>query len=900
MPYRFDRMNERAQCIDLRTGKWMPYTPTLARTNSCCWDNKPLTGEAHDLYYVNDLEYSDDWDYDNPTAYVPKKDERFAPMLGGPKIINGMLRSYGRTEKENNQLNFELDRIIDTKDREWNNPFRFRCFPLGLLPDLMRLAVTNHPALTDNFLKRLYEATTMYRNLFMYDGDITTTKEMEEYRFVQNILRYRARGLQYGYDDYIRKAYGEKSVCPYDLLNEDEKRPKPINADAVEFVVHQLESFILLSLLDEISCKVRNSAIELNYFLKNFRVNVPEYNEHQDYIFPTTEEATASLMTVDHYCLEFHKAVENLTNDLQNVSAPMDFMDPKNDEAALSLVEKTVSHTRALRTGIQAVNNALNGGFECGRYYMFVGPTGGGKSTTLKNMLREIVRNNDDFTPTIPGYKPVVLFISLENTDTEDLISRFETAGGDKRVLKGISSLEIRDKIRDALTKDNQGYDPNKIGVEFVNPNANVINKATINANYINALIEKKKNCESKEIVCVIIDYIAHMSPNTPGRTKDTWQELSMISEEIKSVAVRQNVVMITAAQVNRAGIELANTLGSKEIKKGLAQLGNNNIAGSVNMTHFCDVVIQIAPVEFKNETCGYLNEKFMIWKITKNRGGQSGMTFCIPFSKHYVADNDTNVHIETLPLQFAEDINTFNTCLTLDQLTELMDNQNSYLYKGVVTTADKIKQNEAKRNDNKKSFDKTAKTIGNLTKKKEEQKPLPEVDSDGNFRFNDTKPETKPKVLKTIIQFIHKKEEPVTEETNKNNTVAVEDNKEAKKLTIIDDYEVWKETHKEERPLMIRRPITMIEKPHYNSPVRMIKDMCPIDPYFLRKNAKLKKRVRKNNIKKESEEAKGISNNSIVKKGLQQVIRFVSKVKGDAIEGIKNINNTTNNSVIV
>ena len=56
------------------------------------------------------------------------------------------------------------------------------------------------------------------------------------------------------------------------------------------------------------------------------------------------------------------------------------------------MYNRAIDGSTKLKTGIQAINRSLNGGFENDRCYIYLGLPGEGKSSTLLNLTLQIKR----------------------------------------------------------------------------------------------------------------------------------------------------------------------------------------------------------------------------------------------------------------------------------------------------------------------------------------------------------------------------------------------------------------------------------------------------------------------------------------------------------------------------
>ena len=135
------------------------------------------------------------------------------------------------------------------------------------------------------------------------------------------------------------------------------------------------------------------------------------------------------------------------------------------------------------------------------------------------------------------------------------------------------------------------------------------------NIEFIVNEIKKFKKMYSLDFV--VIDYLGLMST---GLKVSREEDLGIISRELKNIAKREDVIMITAAQANRKTMEQAN-------------VGLENIGYSDQIAHNADFVGYIKR--------GKIIDKILDVKILKNREGPSNvdMKFFVDFATNLIKD---------------------------------------------------------------------------------------------------------------------------------------------------------------------------------------------------------------------------------------------------------------------
>jgi len=287
---------------------------------------------------------------------------------------------------------------------------------------------------------------------------------------------------------------------------------------------------------------------------------------------------------------------------------------------------KLTSPSNKLKTGIKLLNKALSskdGGFESRRFYLFLGVSGGFKSGFLITVALHIIKYNKGFKTKSPEKRPVVLYLTQENSVTETLQRIYLMKTG--RELENEKCVERVFKELKAI-----GFypsdDPNDIGLE-------IIYKAnrSISTDDIYDIIEELED-EGKEVICVIHDYIKRI--RSAEHNTDVRIELGDISNEFCSLAIEKDIPVISAAQFNRNAIKTIDAaIESGRMDKGKL-LNVSDIGESLLMVDNSDFV-GILYQEYKKE--GKEDKKYLTFKVGKKRGGEIE----VPYFAHPFEDDN-------------------------------------------------------------------------------------------------------------------------------------------------------------------------------------------------------------------------------------------------------------------
>lgn len=290
---------------------------------------------------------------------------------------------------------------------------------------------------------------------------------------------------------------------------------------------------------------------------------------------------------------EFKRNLSGLLTEIRKVEnlEQSDTMFSLMDEMFDSVVSKTVkklqSSSNQLRTNIRWLNECLNGGFEAGRIYMFLGLSGGFKSGTLLNMAFNIKQANLRYKTKDPLKRPALLYITQENS-VEETVDRLFSLAVSEDTTDRMKNYKVQDAIkllrnkgRLKITRDNNI----DIIIEY-HP------AGTIDTSDVRAEIENLEE-EGIEIVCLVHDYLKKIRSVTAAG--DLRLELGYIVDELKVIGVDKQIPVLVANQLNRDAsktidsalecnkTDLARFIGAANVSEAWTTIENSDWVALVN-----------------------------------------------------------------------------------------------------------------------------------------------------------------------------------------------------------------------------------------------------------------------------------------------------------------------------
>lgn len=213
-------------------------------------------------------------------------------------------------------------------------------------------------------------------------------------------------------------------------------------------------------------------------------------------------------------------------------------------------------------------NKWSSGGLDHKTLTCYIGGTNVGKSITLCNDAAYFVRSGKN-----------VLFVTCEMA--KEKVTRRISANLFNMTLEEYDVLvESKEKVKKKLNNfyNMNGFPPGKLRIkEMPTGQCTVLD--------IERYIKEVEESLKYKVDVVIIDYINIMSNYRQPNSENTYLKIKTLSEDLRGLAVKYDVLMITASQINRSGLD-----GS--------DINLTDVSESMGLTHTCDNVIGIIQTE--------------------------------------------------------------------------------------------------------------------------------------------------------------------------------------------------------------------------------------------------------------------------------------------------------------
>ena len=279
---------------------------------------------------------------------------------------------------------------------------------------------------------------------------------------------------------------------------------------------------------------------------------------------------------IENWIRDYNEAVRATKTRYQNNI--LDFNDPNLKEKVSDVLYRLGNTSSIIITGIQMLNEMLSPGFRPGKLYVFMGVTGGYKSAMLLTAALDAVKyNSKTYKPRKEGYKPYVVYLSMENSKDESFERTYNMeVAPDDPVDHDAGWIVEQLKSAKIAYNDDIGlliwYESNK----------------SIDTNELRKIIDEL-DAQGKEVILLSFDYIKRIRP--VAKSSSTKEELNNITNELRAIAQDYLIPIVTAQQMNRAAlaaINMAKRNGETDLIKyvGLENVGDAwEVAENADMT---------------------------------------------------------------------------------------------------------------------------------------------------------------------------------------------------------------------------------------------------------------------------------------------------------------------------
>ena len=390
------------------------------------------------------------------------------------------------------------------------------------------------------------------------------------------------------------------------------------------------------------------------------------YTQYSDFAIANETEKFKILKDVQKQIVDVNRKIkENVC--VSSVSESLSLSNDEQFEATVAhMYNRAIDGSTKLKTGIQAINRSLNGGFENDRCYIYLGLPGEGKSSTLLNLTLQIKGNNKDIVTKDPTKRPTILFLTMENTLNETLERVFSILVSDD----DISEFGGHKEIMQLLRQNGLGVsNDSPIDIEF-----RYVPSNSVDTDYLYTIYDEM-SANGQEVVCLVQDYIKRIRPRDfKLMGGDMRIALGAVVDEFKEFAVAKHIPVITASQLNRDAAKIIDE-GRKSSEADLVRkVGRANIGESTLITENADSAFILVPED------GADGRKYLGMANAKKRfKTQSSQFFYLPYSKERPLELLQDIHLaEPLSKLSLNELKTATNENNNGSWSALLDNEKS------------------------------------------------------------------------------------------------------------------------------------------------------------------------------------------------------------------------------
>jgi len=198
-----------------------------------------------------------------------------------------------------------------------------------------------------------------------------------------------------------------------------------------------------------------------------------------------------------------------------------------------------------------------------GELTLLGGPSGGFKSGTMLNMFFNTKLYNPNLSTNDPTKKPLVLYISMENTQKITFSRAIKLILNKNRAeVKDTDPEIIAKEFNDKLNSFPTGSKDTQLKLMYYPSN-------TISVSDLYGIIEEEEH-NGFEVVAIYVDYIKTLKPEAHSRGLELRMQLSNNSRSLADLAVVKDIAVVSAFQLNRGAIE-AHTINATHIQEAFS-----------------------------------------------------------------------------------------------------------------------------------------------------------------------------------------------------------------------------------------------------------------------------------------------------------------------------------------
>ena len=449
---------------------------------------------------------------------------------------------------------------------------------IGMLNAIIAFLYKDSKLKTLKVLKNIY---TLFNNL-----DYSIYKDSED--LLSRIWVIRKSLEARLYNDFINKdmiIQYCKNECESNLLIEN------ILDNIDDYKISYDESKYLITAIDD--------RVRYGYTMNALEEIKETINNIEDGNFKSYKAVSEDLYDVATSIINIKRNTNSLDSD-STFSLRDDYFENSVTEA----VEKLRDKNRVFVTGIKYLNVFLSPGYQSKRLYTYLAFPGGGKSQILLKSALDIKKYNPDVKAKDPDKIPAILFITMEN-DIDETIERLYNMKVSNEDIRNYTPKQIIRKLKE----DGEMTLSDKNNIDII---IKYYPNRSIDTSDLYGIIKDLYD-DGSEVICLILDYLKRIRPAEKAATEK--EELKNITNELKTLAKKLDIPVITAQQLNRTAASVVDSALQNNKADVTKLVGRDAIAGAWEIQENSDVTI-IINQEIKSDS----GDLYLTFKLLKRR----------------------------------------------------------------------------------------------------------------------------------------------------------------------------------------------------------------------------------------------------------------------------------------
>ena len=391
----------------------------------------------------------------------------------------------------------------------------------------------------------------------------------------------------------LKKGYESENIIKQYCKDHEESTP------LTDEIVDNMDSLKLSYEETKWLVKCIDDRLQYGYTITLKEVYQEILNKIDDGDFKTYKQVSKDLYDIASSVINIRRNTSSLDSDMT-----FTLRDECFENIITEAVEKLCDRNKVFLTGIRRLNTLLSPGYQSKRLYTYLAFPGGGKSQILLKTALDIKKYNHGIMPNDPNKTPAVLLITMEN-DIEETIERMFNMKVSSEDIRNYTPKQVIRKLREEGEMVLTDKDNIDIIIKYY-PNR------SIDTNDLYSIIKDLFD-GGTEVIALILDYIKRIRPAEKGINEK--EELKNISNELKNLAKKLDIPVITAQQLNRNAASVVDSAMQNKKEDLTRLIGRDAVAGAWEIQENSDVVI-IINQEVKADT----GEVYLTFKMLKRR----------------------------------------------------------------------------------------------------------------------------------------------------------------------------------------------------------------------------------------------------------------------------------------